>query len=192
MNSQNIINLILVVQIGLQISHAQFPSVCVTTENLITNKECCPNLSGRGKCGVEDGRGECGEISSESIHKSTTVRDGWPYYFTRVCMCTGNYAGYDCGRCKYGYHGEDCSNFDKKERKSISEYNVNDWKKYVDILKKSKTYNSDYMVFLKEPEQETYNNITQLQPTPINLYDLFVWQHHYAAKDNRNGGPGKF
>ena len=146
-------------------------------------KECCPNLSGRGKCGVEDGRGECREISSESVDNSTSVRDGWPYYFTRVCTCTRNYSGYDCGRCKYGYHGEDCSSFDILERRSISKFSADDWKKYVDILSKSKMHNSGYMVFLKEPEQKTYD-IMLLQPTPINLYDLFVWQHHYAAKDN--------
>lgn len=147
-------NILLVVQIiGLQLSQAQFPSVCVNTESLMT-KECCPNLSGRGKCGVEDGRGECGEISF--VDNTISVRDGWPYYFTRVCMCTGNYAGYDCGRCKYGYHGEDCSSFDILERRSISKFSADDWKKYVDILSKSKMHNSGYMVFLKEPEQKTY------------------------------------
>jgi hypothetical protein len=150
-------------------------------------KECCPILSGKGKCGVQDGRGECSEINATSVDDSTSVRDGWPYYFTHVCKCTGNYAGYDCGRCKYGYYGEDCSNFNVMERRSISEFSPDDWKKYVDILNKSKMHNSDYMVFLKEPEQKPYD-IPQLQPTPINLYDLFVWQHHYAAKDNEHEG----
>ena len=179
----NIINFILVVQIGLQISHAQFPSVC--TDKNLTTKECCPNLSGRGKCGVQDGRGECRGISSKPVDDSTSVRDGWPYYFTRVCMCTGNYAGYDCGRCKYGYHGEDCSNFNIKERKSLSELSAEDWKNYVNILSKSKIHNSGYKVFLKEPEQKAYDiMLSLLQPTPISLYDLFIWQHHYAAKDN--------
>ena len=73
------------------------------------------------------------------------------------------------------------------ERKSISVFSADDWKKYIDILNKSKTHNSDYMVFLKEPEQKIYD-IEQLQRVPINLYDLFVWQHHYAAKDNGNKG----
>ena len=76
------------------------------------------------------------------------------------------------------------------ERKSISVFSGDDWKKYVDILNKSKMHNSGYMVFLKEPEQKTYDiTLSLLQPTPINLYDLFVWQHHYAAKDN--GCKGK-
>jgi tyrosinase len=129
----------------------------------LIEKECCPNFSDRGKCGEQNGRGECRELST--VDHTTNVRDGWPYYFTRVCMCAGNYSGYDCGRCKYGYYGEDCSycNFNVMERRSISEFSPDDWKKYVDILNKSKMHNSDYMVFLREPEQKPYD-IPQLQP----------------------------
>lgn len=153
----------------------------------LMEKECCPDFNGRGKCGEQDGRGKYGEIGS--VDDTVSVRDGWPYYYQRICMCTGNYAGYDCGRCRYGHYGEDCNNFTIIERRPISEFSPEDWKKYIDILNKSRMHDSDYMVFLREPEDESYKyDITLLQPTPIKLYELFVWQHHYSAKDNENEG----
>ena len=150
----------------------------------LMQKECCPDFSGRGKCGAQDGRGECRNINSIDV---SSLRDGWPYCFERVCVCAGNFAGYDCGRCKYGYHGDNCNSFTIIERRPISEFSPKDWKKYVGILNTSKMYNSNYMVILREPGQKPCD-ITLMQPTPINLYDLFVWQHHYSAKDNGKEG----
>ena len=152
----------------------------------IMRKECCPEFKETGTCGIQDGRGECGSITLRSDKSS--VRNGWPYYFNRTCVCNGNYAGYDCGRCKYGYHGENCSEYTIIERRPISEFSPEDWKKYVDILNMSRSHDSDYMVFLTEPQPGQSDDISQLHPTPINLYDLFVWQHHYTAKDNDNKG----
>ena len=150
----------------------------------IENLTCCPN-----DCGGR-ARGMCQNIGSISSRTSTrnTVRDNWPHYFTHVCRCTGNYWGYDCTRCKYGYYGEDCSQNQTRPRESIQQLTDQEWRDYIQILKWTRTYQSDYVVFLNEVEPGDYANI---QNQTINLYDLFVWLHHYAAKDNENMG-GKY
>ena len=40
-------------------------------------------------------------------------------------------------------------------------------------------------VFLEEPAAPD-TDLTTLQKTNVTLYDLFIWQHHYAANDNEN------
>ena len=85
--------------------HSQIPTACADAESLRT-LTCCPN-----ECGEADGRGVCEDIDLPDHYSRTSsdVRANWPHYFTRACSCTGNYWGYDCSRCKYGYYGEDCS-----------------------------------------------------------------------------------
>jgi hypothetical protein len=117
----------------------------------------------------------------------TTVRNNWPHYFTNVCRCNGNYAGFDCSRCKYGYYGSDCNKKMVLARRPISELSPGEWEEYIDTLIMSKSHPSGYFVFLEEPEEGPNYNISALDKTVVNsLYDLFIWQHHYAAKDNEN------
>ena len=175
---------LLILQAGIQISNAQFPTVCMK-QGPLTDRECCPLYNG-SKCGSEDGRGRCESITLPEERSS--VRDAWPYYFDRVCICNHNFSGYDCGRCKYGHYGESCNSSKVVDRKSLSGYKEQEWEKYVKILAWSKTHQSDYSIFLKEPRTDP----SQMQTSPISLYDLFVWQHHYPAKDNDNPNTSEF
>lgn len=170
--------LILHYQIILQHSNAQFPEFCMTPDNL-TARECCPN-----KCGSPNGRGQCESITLPSGKQS--VRDKWPYYFDRVCKCNGNFSGYKCGKCKYGHYGENCDKFEVIARRSISDYTPKEWYKYVKILEMTKKKSSGYKIFLTEPQPQSLPNVNDA--SDISLYDLFVWQHHYPAKDNENEG----
>ena len=73
-------------------------------------------------------------------------------------------------------------------RRPISELTVDEWAEYIRILRASKNYTSEYSVFLQE---DNGSDVTRLlkTPEPVKLYDLFIWQHHYAAKDNENKDP---
>ena len=175
---------LLVLQVSIQISTAQFPTICMDS-NSLSNKKCCPLYDG-SECGSDDGRGRCESITLPKDKPTTSVRDAWPYYFDHVCICNHNFSGYDCGRCKYGHYGVSCNNSKVVERRPISDYNPPDWEEYVKILESTKMHDSGYSVFLNEPTPST--DPSQLPQTTITLYNLFVWQHHYPAKDSENKG----
>jgi hypothetical protein len=167
----------------LQPSNGQFPTACMDDTSLQT-QTCCPNNCGGGS------RGACTNISIPVLTEfsNTAVRDNWPHYYTNVCRCNGNYAGFDCSRCKYGYYGSDCNQ--KMElvppRRPISELSSGEWSEYLNTLIMSRSHPSGYFVFLEEPSRPN-QNIMALRKTTVNsLYDLFIWQHHYAAKNNND------
>ena len=172
----------------INFSFAQFPMACSDNDSL-TNGICCPDAEdGSGMCGGDE-RGSCQNISiptsSNARHKQ--VRDRWPFYFRQVCNCVGNFAGYDCTRCKYGYYGDQCDMKYSGIRKSISQFTSSEWNEYTDILNNTRTYNSSYFVFTEEPTTDTTSFTTLNKAENVSLYKLFVWQHHYVAKDNEKG-----
>ena len=160
------------------LSNGQFPVECMDNAAL-QSRMCCPrSCSSRGTCASLN-------LTTPLQFDNTTVRNNWPYYFTRVCVCNGNYAGFDCSRCKYGYYGNDCSEKIVLPRRPISELSDSEWNDYISILKAARNFSSGYFVFLEEPSAPD-TDLTTLRKTVVNLYDLFIWQHHYAAKDNEN------
>ena len=139
-------------------------------------------MTSDGVCGQSANRGQCVTLTPPQTGYSdniTDVRANWPHYFTRACQCNGNFGGYDCSRCKFGYYGEDCSQFQVLPRRSIHEFSDEDWNEFNEILQVAKTYPSEYMVILEEQKPGTVN----LSMTNVSLYDLYTWVHHYAAKD---------
>ena len=171
---------------------AQFPSACSGADSLSTRR-CCPDAgSGRGVCGGSAGHGQCVHItvtpsgrSEEESHK--VVRDQWPHYFTQVCECSGNYAGVDCSRCKYGYYGDRCSMKSVNDRRPLSAFDAADWSDYKDILNMTRNHNSGYFVFKQEPARGATSFEDLSKAESVTLYNLFVWVHHYAAKDSEKG-----
>ena len=164
----------------LQFSNGQFPVECMNGATL-QSRVCCPRSCSN--------RGTCTSLNLTSSFPlqfdNTTVRDNWPYYFTRACVCDGNYAGFDCSRCKYGYYGSDCSEKMVLPRRPISELSDSEWNDYINILKAARNFYPGYFVFLEEPTASD-TDLTTLRKTNVTLYDLFIWQHHYAANDNEN------
>ena len=167
----------------LQYSLAQIPTVCTDTQSLET-LECCPTTSD-GICGTNANRGTCETLDLPNYSRLTTnVRENWPHYYTRVCQCSGNYGGYDCSRCKIGYFGSDCSQMQVIPRREISTFTAQDWIGFNAILRMSREFDSGYQVVLEESVPGNSSIVT----SNVTLYGLYVWMHHYAAKDSATIG----
>ena len=179
--------------------NAIIPIPCATVASL-TARECCPAptpllglddaFANPGPCGAnfDPPRGSCQPINiPESEYDSTEkdVRKKWPVqYFNRTCVCAVRFGGVDCGECSYGYNDEgiNCENKTIYPRKSVSSLDKSEWEHYHSYLKKIKVEPSRYMVatdvFSDDP-QAVMDSL--VRPT---IYDLFVWVHHFVAKDN--------
>ena len=105
--------------VTLPCARSQFPKACVNFQSL-KNKECCPVPNGfNAPCGNDGGRGKCQELVvpewniSYSHYKDfhdDDDRSDWPNaLYNKTCKCNSNFAGYDCGKCEYGYHGNNCA-----------------------------------------------------------------------------------
>ena len=173
-----------VVQIG-----ALIPEVCANNASLQA-QVCCPNTSS-GVCGGS--RGSCVNVSTlcktdydssmlssssdTYMYFTTDGRFNWPsQIFERVCQCHGNYGGYDCLDCKFGYGGNDCNTkLRNRVRRSIA--TLPNWSVYIEQLRKAKhePY-SRYKVYIGGDllEETSYVNVS--------LYDTFAWIHHYVAR----------
>ena len=167
---------------------AIIPLPCANFGNL-TIRECCPVPDiGGGPCGVHLGRGTCSPITipAGSVpNNGADVRVNWPIqYFDRACKCNERYGGYDCGECSYAYNDGTTSCTEKTifSRKSVGEMSRKNWRCYHKALRAIKDNSSRYMVSTKEftsDLQEVVNSL--VRPT---TYNLFVWVHHFVAKDN--------
>ena len=171
---------------------AQFPMSC-SDSNSLRNRICCPDApNSRGMCGQNAARGRCVAIDEtlpvQDRENHMYVRDHWPHYFRMVCKCKGNYAGYDCNRCKYGYYGENCMMKSSGERKSISQFTDDEWTKYKNIINMTRNHNTEYFIFTQEPANAQSTPTVEFESLSreenVELYKLFVWQHHYVAKDS--------
>ncbi len=171
---------IAVVTLLPQIVDSQIPTVCTDAESL-ENMECCPD-----DCGAATGRGRCDDIDLPQDFNmlSTDVRSNWPHYFTRACSCNGNYGGFDCSRCTNGYYGDNCENNAILPRTSIQSLTPEEWTVYIETLKMARTADSRYSVILQEAQPGTPN----LSKREVTIYQLFVWLHHYTAKDSECKG----
>ena len=158
---------------------AQIPVACLS-ESSLQGKTCCPN-----ECGQDQGRGLCMDIDLPANYDedSRDVRYNWPHYFTRACSCTGNYAGVDCSRCKYGYYGSACSQKEVLPRKSLQDFSDEEWTDYINTLKMTRTHDSGYGVVVGEYPPGT--SAADMKMVNLSLYNLLVWRHHYAVKDSQ-------
>jgi len=144
---------------------SQIPTDCSDAESL-ENSVCCPTTAD-GICGTNANRGACVTLNFAGYSNETSdVRTNWPHYFTQICECNGNYAGHDCGRCKFGYYGSDCGQKQVLPRRPIRELTDEEWAAYNDIIRRTRTYDSGYKVVL---EESTPGNAS-LVMTSISLY----------------------
>ena len=160
---------------------AQIPTTCADRQSL-ERMTCCP-ITADGVCGEDAGRGECAAVNFDGHSNDTTdVRVNWPHYYTRICRCSGNFGGYDCSRCSYGYYGRDCSSRAIIPRKPVRDFSEEGWREFIAILRMAKAQDSGYMVVLEERVPGT----ADLSMANVSLYDFWVWLHHYAGKNGND------
>ena len=161
-----------------QIALAQIPTACADRRSL-EDMTCCP-ATVDGVCGQDAGRGLCVATNFTGHSTETTdVRVNWPHYYTRICKCSGNFGGYDCSQCTYGYYGPDCGTKAVLPRKPVRDFTDQEWEDFIDIIRQTKTYDSGYKVVLEERQPGT----ADLLMSNVSLFDLMIWMHHFAAKD---------
>ncbi|XP_075699885.1 tyrosinase-like [Rhinoderma darwinii] len=165
--------------------HSQFPRSCTTTAAFRT-KTCCPLWEDGSPCGSLSGRGGCKNdvvftsLAVGKVRQSYDDRLDWPrYYFDNTCKCFGNYSGYNCGRCKYGYYGDKCDRQNTVVRKEIRQLSFLERKRFFSYLALAKVTKSVDFVILTTGDRhhrDTYRFVD------ASIFDVFSWIHYYSMK----------
>lgn len=178
-----------------QPSAGQFPRVCVNVQSLLS-KECCPPWNGDGSpCGELSNRGSCQNIllsqaplGPQFPFSGVDDREDWPsVFYNRTCRCEGNFMGFSCGECKFGFYGLNCTERQVKTRRNIFQLTASEKNKFLAYLNLAKNIPSqDYVIATGTYSQ--MNNGSNPMFRDISVYDLFVWMHYYASRDTLLGG----
>uniref|UniRef100_A0A3P8WJV9 Tyrosinase n=1 Tax=Cynoglossus semilaevis TaxID=244447 RepID=A0A3P8WJV9_CYNSE len=175
----------------------QFPRLCTTREALLT-KECCPEWEGDGSlCGMNSGRGFCQDVEvsdqpdgPQYPFSGLDDREKWPLvFYNRTCQCTGNFMGFNCADCKFGYFGEDCSERRESLRRNIFHLSRSERIRFISYLNLAKhTISRDYVV-ATAPYAQMENGSNPIFSN-VSVYDIFVWMHYYVSRNAILGEPG--
>ncbi|KAM4705248.1 tyrosinase-like [Rhinophrynus dorsalis] len=163
----------------------QFPRVCTTKEEFGT-KRCCPVWTDGSTCGSLSGRGRCRNwvafipFAAGQVPLYDDDRLDWPrHYYDNTCECFGNYSGFNCGDCRYGYFGDKCDRKKTVVRKEIRELSILERKRFFSYLALAKTTKSKDFVVLSTGDRhhrDTYRFVD------ASIYDVFAWIHYYSMK----------
>ncbi|XP_068187956.1 tyrosinase-like [Antennarius striatus] len=178
-------------------SYQQFPRLCATRDALRA-KECCPVWEGDGSpCGASSGRGFCRDVEvseqpdgPQYPFSGLDDREKWPLvFYNRTCQCAGNFMGFNCADCKFGYFGVTCNERRESLRRNVFHLSRAERTRLVSYLNLAKqTVSRDYVV-VTGTYQEMANGSNPMF-SDVSVYDVFVWMHYYVSRNALLGGPG--
>ncbi len=174
----------------------QFPASCNTPENLDT-KTCCPSDCGgasRGSCvNVTEDVVEQWERANSTIvgllrntpnepQKGTAdARYLWPtVVFENVCICNGNYGGFDCTECDFGWMGENCQTRKTNVRQRFASLSESEKSDFIEATRQLKSEIGVYCVIVGEPKNYSVGTVT-LQN--VSTYNFLIFFHDFSARD---------
>ncbi|XP_077448792.1 tyrosinase-like [Stigmatopora argus] len=175
----------------------QFPRMCTNRQALLA-KECCPPWEGDGSaCGAATGRGICGDVvvpenpdGMQYPFRGVDDRERWPLvFYNRTCQCMGNFMGFNCADCKFGYYGENCHERRESLRRNVFHLTRPERTRLVSYLNLAKQTPSDDYVVATGTYREMGNGSNPAFAN-VSVYDVFVWMHYYVSRDALLGGPG--
>uniref|UniRef100_A0A8C9RJM5 Tyrosinase n=1 Tax=Scleropages formosus TaxID=113540 RepID=A0A8C9RJM5_SCLFO len=177
-------------------SKQQFPRPCITTEAL-RSKQCCPLWAGDSSaCGALSGRGSCEDVVVSELRNGPQYpfsgvddRERWPLvFYNRTCRCAGNFMGFDCGGCRFGYTGEQCLQQRPRVRRNVLHLSEAERHKFISYLNLAKnTVSLDYVMVTGTYRE--MDNGSRPMFSNVSVYDLFVWLHYYVSRAALLGGP---
>ncbi|KAG7217037.1 hypothetical protein INR49_027576 [Caranx melampygus] len=119
-------------------------------------KECCPPWEGDGSpCGATSGRGFCQDVEvsdqpdgPQYPFSGLDDREKWPLvFYNRTCQCVGNFMGFNCADCKFGYFGVNCNERRESLRRNVFHLSRSERIRLVSYLNLAKhTVSRDYVV----------------------------------------------
>ncbi|XP_059913354.1 tyrosinase-like [Gadus macrocephalus] len=178
-------------------SFQQFPRRCANSEALLS-KECCPSWDGDGSaCGASSGRGFCQDVQAPTQpdgpqypFSGVDDREKWPLvFYNRTCQCAGNYMGFNCGDCKFGFFGANCNERRESVRRNVFHLSRAEMSQYISYLNLAKnTMSTDYVVVTGTYEE--MENGSNPMFANVSVFDVYVWMHYYVSRDALLGGPG--
>ncbi|XP_005807149.1 tyrosinase-like [Xiphophorus maculatus] len=178
-------------------TYQQFPRLCVTQQALRT-KECCPVWEGDGSaCGAGSGRGSCEDVKiseqpdgPQYPFSGLDDREKWPLvFYNRTCQCAGNFMGFNCGDCKFGYFGDNCNERRVSLRRNIFHLTRAERNRLISYLNLAKQTISREYVVATGTYREMENGSNPMF-ADVSVYDVFVWMHYYVSRNALLGGPG--
>ena len=193
MDASKLVLCILLLLPLMQPTSSLIPKPCANVDSL-RKKECCPASldDPLSLCGKRKGRGDCVSVNIQEETKNTgdDFRYEWPSrLFNKLCKCNDNYGGYDGGECKFGYamnSAGDCESQPLRVRKSLAKV---DWRTYINTLDSMKYAASRYYVItesFKTAIKQSNDRVLMESIVNPTLYNLFIWIHHYSAKDSES------
>ncbi|XP_070566440.1 tyrosinase-like [Ptychodera flava] len=168
-------------------NYAFVPKVCTSIDNL-TSKECCPVPPGSTeKCGGS-GRGLCVDLRPPVVDNiegfsGDVDRFNWPMtFFNRTCKCLGNFDGFICTFCKFGWTGPNCDVPKTRTRRNILTMTREEIDEFIGYFHQAKDTGSDYMIpttLSSDTDKGKDQHFNE-----INVYDEFAWYHYYVSREN--------
>ncbi|GAB1605822.1 tyrosinase-like [Argonauta hians] len=174
-----------IVVLLLSPSLAQFPRVCI--QNATTpDGICCPTRPGDTlPCGGPE-RGMCRNIDFTNeidlVPQANRMDDrfNWPTrFFKQACDCRGNFDGYMCQHCDYGFTGPDCTvklRRVRKDYRKLTAEEKNDLLRGILLLGETE---SEYVVL-----DTTATADPAINPVFVNvsIYNYLAYFHYYVAR----------